>query len=500
MRYYGFRHEQAAAHAADGYGRATGKPGVVLLSTGPGALNALSALGEAYASSSPVLAISSHIPSNLVGKGKGYLHESKDLGPAFSSVSAYHARADSAGDIPRLLTEALAACVGGRPRPAFLEIPTDFLDVELEADPVKLSLNPADPDDGQIDHAVFLLGLSARPVVWAGGGVLRSGAHEEVQRVAELLGAPVITTFMGKGAISEDHPLAVGTMVRQPEAAELLRNADLILAVGTRFTGMSTGNWKLMLPPQLIHVDIDASEIGRNYPVRHGVNADAKIALRRIARALEDKELATTRWGEDEAKKIRTAAFARAREEGPRELAMLEAVRSAIDPDFTVVHDMTVPSYWSWPFYKVTRPGRFHSPYGFASLGFSFPAAIGVAASAVGRPVVAFTGDGGFQYHLRELATVAQYNLPIITVVFNDEAWGVLKSFSGARYGNHFGLSIPSPDFVALATSYAVPAARAKEPEELEKELKKAVEAGGPHVIEVPGEWALPPPSEYYRR
>ncbi|MGH9194866.1 MAG: thiamine pyrophosphate-binding protein, partial [Acidimicrobiia bacterium] len=293
MRYYGFRHEQAAAHAADGYGRATGKPGVVLLSTGPGALNALSALGEAYVCSSPVLAISSHIPSNLVGKGKGYLHESKDLGPAFSSVSAFHARAKTAEEIPDLLADALIACTGGRPRPAFLEIPTDFLDSEVDQAPFAISPIPRGISPDEIEHAAFLLGLSARPVIWAGGGVNRSRAWEELRKVAEILDAPVLTTFMGKGSISEDHPLAVGTMVRQPETADLLGNADLMLAVGTRFTGMSTGNWKLSLPPQLIHIDIDVAEIGRNYPIRHGVKADAKHALAALAKALEGRQLAT---------------------------------------------------------------------------------------------------------------------------------------------------------------------------------------------------------------
>lgn len=278
----------------------------------------------------------------------------------------------------------------------------------------------------------------------------------------------------------------------------MLSQADILLAVGTRFSGMATGNWKLELPGQLIHIDIDQEEIGRNYPVRLGLRADARLAMASLLEALAARGETKPPW--EDAKRIRRAAFDRAQAEGPHEMAMLEAVRNALDPEVVTVHDMTIPSYWSWPFFEVSRPGTFHSPYGYASLGFSFPAAIGIAAATPERPVVAFSGDGGFQYHERELSTVAEHHLPVITIVFNDRSWGVLKSFAQARYGKTFGLELPGPDFVALAEAHGVPGHRASEPEDLEKILRRALETGGPYLIEVPGAWKLPPPSDYYKR
>lgn len=500
MRYIGFRHEQAAAHAADGYGRATGRPGVVLLSTGPGALNALSALAEAHVSSSPVLAISSAIPSGLIGRGKGYLHETKDLAPAFKAVTKFAGRAATVEDLSMLVPAALDAALGPPPGPSLIEVPVDLLDAELAREPLtgggeEYALGADELI--KINEAARLLNLAARPVVWAGGGVLRSDATTELLKVAESLDAPVITTFMGKGAIPENHPLSVGTLVRQPETAELLRNADVLLAVGTRFTAMATGNWKLELPSQLIHIDADRQQIGHNYPVRLGIATDARVALRTLHP--EISRSAPSEPGAERAALVRDAAWSRARGEGPREMAFLEAIRSALEPEIVTVHDMTVPSYWSWPFFPVTVPGTFHSPYGYASLGFSFPAAIGVSAADTSRPVVAFSGDGGFQYHERELATLAQYSLPVTVIVFNDRAWGVLKAFAGARYSTDFGLELPGPDFVALAGAHGVRAARAEQPDELEKHLREALGSGEPNLIEVPGAWSLPPPAGYYR-
>lgn len=497
LRYIGFRHEQAAAHAADGYGRATGKPGVVLLSTGPGALNALSALGEAYVSSSPVLAIASQIPTNYLGKQKGFLHESKDLLPAYDAVTRFCGRASGPQDVPGLLQAALRASFGGRPGPTLIEIPADLFDADLDGEPVVLEMQRLAPDESQIDEAASLLGLAARPLIWAGGGVIRSDASKELAAVADAIGAPVITSFMGKGGFDEDSPLAIGSLVRQPEAAALLRDADLMLAVGTRFSAMDTGNWKLEPPSQLIHIDTDPDEIGRNYPVRAGIASDAKLALAALAKRLNHSTRSKDR-GMQVVTKVRDAAVERAQQYGPREMSILDAIRSAVPMQVPTVHDMTIASYWSAAFLKITEPRTFHYPYGFGSLGFSLPAAIGVAAARRG-PVVSFSGDGGFQYHARELATIAQYNLPVVAIVFNDASWGILKVFAGARYQNTFGLELPGPDLMKLAEAHGIAGKRVIEPQEIHSAVRDAVEAAAPCLIEIPGEWKPPPPVEYYR-
>ncbi|MBW3589926.1 MAG: thiamine pyrophosphate-binding protein [Actinobacteria bacterium] len=503
IRYFGFRHEQAAAHAADGYGRVTGKPGAIFLSTGPGALNSMSALGEALASSSPVVAIASNIPSSMVGKGKGALHEINDLLPAFETVTRYTGRIDSADQAAASLRDALSASLGPRPGPVYLEIPSDVLDEEISDDPVSVSPDPPGADPSSIEEAAKLLKLAARPVIWAGGGVLRSGATEELTTLAELLQAPVITTFMGKGAIPEDNRLNVGTLVRQPEVQDLLRSSDLLLSVGTRFSGMATSNWTLDLPSQHIQIDVDEQELGRNYPLRLAIRSDAAAALSALSRTLLEGGFEAGPGRAEHAEtgaNARRTAIDRAFLEGPKEMAMLQAVRNALDSDIVTVHDMTIPSYWAAPFLPITVPRTFHYPYGYGSLGFSLPAAIGVAAGSPGKPVVAFSGDGGFMYHCRELATLQQYDLPVIVIVFNDRAWGVLKSFAKARYDTTYGLDLPGPDFLGLAESFGVASSRAEAPEELEKALGAAVDEGKPHLIEVPGTWVLPPPSDYYRK
>lgn len=497
LRYIGFRHEQAAAHAADGYGRATGLPGVVLSSTGPGALNMLSALAEAKVSSSPVLAITSTIPSQYLGKKKGYLHETDDLMPAFATATRYAATVSEAAEFPEKLERALDAAIGPRPGPALLEIPMDVISAECGEVPFT-KRSRAMPTDDEVAQAALLLSLAARPVIWAGGGVLRSGASDALTALAELLGAPVVTTFMGKGAVTEDHPLCAGTMVRQPEAIAMIEQADLMLAVGTRFSGMATSNWNLRPPSQLIHIDIDPEEVGRNYPVRLGIVADAGAALGAIADALKAR-LDGPKDPSPQAAQVRQAALARARHEGPDEMGMLDAIRRAIPPEVVTVHDMTVPSYWAVPFLTNTEPNTFHYPYGYASLGFSFPAAIGVWASNPQRHVVSFNGDGGFQYHLRELATAAQTGAKVIALVFNDSRWGVLEAFAKSRYENDFGMDIAGPDFVALARSYGVPGNRVDDADALADALGEALAVQGPSVIDIPGAWKLPPPATYYR-
>lgn len=509
LAYVGFRHEQAAAHAADGAGRVTGRPGVVFLSTGPGELNSLSALGEANTSSSPVIAISSQIPTGYIGKNKGFLHEAKDLLPAADTVARYVARAVKASDVPDILAQAMQASTSVRQGPAFVEIPMDLFDATLDAEPVLVQSIEHLPMADQIEEASLLLSLAARPLIWAGGGVVRSGASSELTALAEKLGAPVVTTFMGKGAISEDHRLSIGPMIRQPDMEPLLAEADLMLAIGTRFSAMTTGTWRLKPPSQLIHIDIDPEEIGRNYPVRLGIVADARLALMALTDSLEKRsthrgvlravdEDRTRDWAA-KAKQVRDSCLVRAREEGPREMLFLDEIRRGIPEDVPMVHDMTIPSYWSAPFLRVTRPRTFFYPYGFGSLGFSFPAALGVAAAISPDPVVCFTGDGGFQYHLRELATAKQHGLNVTVLLFNDQAWGVLKAFSNARYDHDFGMDLAGPDFVKLGEAYGVTTTTVGEPEQIQAAITRSLSQSGPSIIEVPGTWRLPPPSEYYR-
>lgn len=503
-------HEQAAAHAADGYGRASGHPGAVFLPSGPGALNALSALGEALVSSSPVVAVAATIPSRLVGKGKGELHESKDPLPAYEAVTKFAARAMRAGDVPELLAQAIAKATSGRPGPALVEIPSDVLEAELDAAPEAFSPERPPPSAEVVADAVTLLRLAARPVVWAGGGVLRSGASAQLLRLAERLGAPVATTFMGKGAISERHPLALGTLVRFPAVQATIAQADLLVAVGTRFSAMSTSRWRMDLPPQMIQVDVDRVAIGRNYPVRLPVVADAKVALGAIADAL-GSGVGPDRT--EEVARLRMAAFERARREGPHEMDLLRAIGSALPPEAVTVHDMTAASAWAAPFLSVEVPGTFHTPYGFGSAGFALPAAIGVSCALPGRPVVVFAGRRSLAYHSRELGVLAQHRSPVTVLVFDDDEeearledladaaptgtpaggqW--VETTDSSRWVEAATPGRTGPNLAVLAAAYGLPAERAPKPDDLERVLSRAVKGDEPRLVEVPGAWGPPAP------
>ena len=288
IRHFTTRHEQGAAFMADGYARATGEPGVCLAITGPGATNTLTALGNAYCDSSPVFCITSEIATGHIGQGYEVFHELRDQLGLFAGVTAWNERAASVAEIPGAVHRAMVALRTGRPRPAHLEIPIDVLaatgEVEIAA-PAAVERPAADP--GQVAAAAALLARARFPLIYAGGGVNSAGASAALVSLAERLGAPVLTTFTGKGAIPEDHPLSLGCGPwRRGLIADFLARADLLLVVGARLAQVETQDWTLPLPKTLVHVDIDPTVIGRHYPATVGVVGDARRALEQITAAL----------------------------------------------------------------------------------------------------------------------------------------------------------------------------------------------------------------------
>ena len=288
IRHFTTRHEQGAAFMADGYARATGEPGVCLAITGPGATNTLTALGNAYCDSSPVFCITSEIATGHIGQGYEVFHELRDQLGLFAGVTAWNERAARVAEIPGAVHRAMVALRTGRPRPAHLEIPIDVLaatgEVEIAA-PAAVERPAADP--GQVAAAAALLARARFPLIYAGGGVNSAGASAALVSLAERLGAPVLTTFTGKGAIPEDHPLSLGCGPwRRGLIADYLARADLLLVVGARLAQVETRDWTLPLPKTLVHVDIDPTVIGRHYPATVGVIGDARRALEQIAAAL----------------------------------------------------------------------------------------------------------------------------------------------------------------------------------------------------------------------
>ncbi len=491
------RHEQGAAFMADGYARASGRVGVCVSTTGPAALNTLASLGTAYSDSSPVLCIASQIPAEGIGLDKGFLHECQDQLGSFAPVTKWRARADTVAAIPDVMREAFAQMQTGRPRPTAVEIPCDVLDA---SDHVAITVAAAaprlTPDAEQVEQAAQLLRAARRPVIWAGGGVISSDAGTELRQLAERLQAPIFTTVLGKGAVAEDHPLAAGNALLHPAARAFLAECDLMLAVGTRFTEEETDRWGLRLPDSLIHIDIDPEEIDRNYPATVGIVADARAALQEFNAQLQNLGKQEHREAVEIAD-MRQEIWRYCQARAPEGVELVQTLRTALPRETIVVSDLTVAAYWCRRLLDIYEPRTHIYPWGFCTLGFGLPAAIGAKVAQPDRPVVVLCGDGGFLFNCQELAAAAQFEVPLVVVVFNDAAYGVLRPQQEVRYGGAHAVDLVNPDFMALAGAFGVDGCRVTSIEQLGPTVAKAIEADKTTVIELPGTlpWPIMDPS-----
>ena len=491
------RHEQGAAFMADGYARASGEVGVCISTTGPAALNTLASLGTAFSDSSPVLCIASQIPAEGIGLDKGYLHECQDQLGSFAPVTKWRARADTVEAIPGVMREAFAQMLSGRPRPTAVEIPCDTLDESDEVTmPAPAAVDRPAPDPEQVEQAARLLRAARRPVIWAGGGVITSDAGAELRRLAERLQAPIFTTVLGKGAVADDHPLAAGATILHPAARAFLAESDLMLAVGTRFTEEETDRWGLCLPDSLIHIDIDPDEIDRNYPATVGVVGDARAALQLINTQLQDLRRQENGSAAGIAK-LRQKVWRYCQARAPEGIELVQTLRKALPRDTIIVSDLTVAAYWCRRLLDIYEPRTNIYPWGFCTLGFGLPAAIGAKVARPDRPVVVLCGDGGFLFNCQELAVAAQFDVPIVALVFNDAAYGVLRPQQEVRYGHAHAVDLVNPDFVALAGAFGVDGCRVTSIEQLGPAVAKAIEADRSALIELPGTlpWPIMEPS-----
>jgi acetolactate synthase I/II/III large subunit len=482
------RQEQAAVLAADGYARVTGKLGVAISSTGPGAGNAMGGITEAYWANSPVLHLTGNIESKYLGKAKGYIHEAPNQLGMLEATSKWAGRPSEVGEIPLVLAEAIRQATTGRTRPVSVEIPIDlqYFEEDVPEQPLDLFARAA-PDAGDVERAAELVAGATRPLIWAGGGAIWSGASAEVTRLAEMLGAGVVTSIGGRGSIPEDHPLCIGAIPLEAPVQALLGEADVLIAVGTRFQGYNTQNWALKLPPTIVHFDVDAGEIGRNYPVAAGVVGDAKLALGGLLSALEGRAPAPDpAWGEQ---------VARARAEGRGGLRarvgqyadIMDQMRRILPREAIVVKDATIPAYtWGNRLLEVYEPRTsLHSTS--VAIGPGLPLAVGAAIGKPGVPVALIAGDGGFMYNVGELATAAQERLPLVTLIFNDGGYGVLRNIQDAQFEGRRMASVDlhTPDFVKLAEAFGLGASKVSSVEEFGPAFERAVRSGGPALIEL---------------
>jgi acetolactate synthase-1/2/3 large subunit len=496
IRYLVPRHEQATSYMADGFARTTGKPGVCMVVPGPGVLNAAAGLATAYACNSPVLCIAGHIHSKSIGRGFGALHEIKDQAAVLQQVTKWRGIALGPEDVPGLVRRAFAEMRSGRPAPVAIEIPYDVLaasgDVELAARAAGED-GRTRPEEGQVKRIAAILQAAVFPVIYAGGGVLSTGGGAALQRLAEKLGAPVVMSENGRGAISDRHPLAFSTLIGRA----LLPHADVVVVVGSRF--METrGPFPAWDDGRAKYVYINTDRDAGIAPRVPGMvmNADAGLALAALAdelpagiphhrRRIDPARAAALRdWEQGQLASVEPQA------------SFVRALRSAVPEDGILVKELTQVGYFARVAYPVYAPGTLIGPGYQGTLGYGFPTGLGAAAGNPGRVVVSITGDGGFGWTLQELATVARYELGHITVVFADGSFANVRGLQQEQFGQAYGAELHNPDFVALAQAFGVAATKVSDAVGLEGALREAIRAGGPHLIEVavgqmPSPWGL---------
>jgi acetolactate synthase-1/2/3 large subunit len=479
MRFVVTRHEQATGYMADGYARASGGFGTALVVPGPGLLNAAAGLSTAYAASSPVLMIAGQVPRHQLGKRIGVLHEVDDQLDAIAPVTKWRKRILEVAEIPAAVHAAVAQLKTGRPRPVEIEMPPDTLEEEAEAEllpPARPARPAADP--ASVDQAARMLLAAARPVIYAGGGVHLSGAHEPLAAVAGHLQAGVAQSSEGKGAVDDRSDLSLGAALWHagPLRAHV-EAADVLLAVGTRLAIAS-----LKPEQQVIHIDIDPEEIGRNHKKSFGLVGDARATLEALlARLRAGGPPRPSRAAEREA--VRAELLAAQQEP---QASILKSLRAGIPDGAIVVSDMTQIGYYANRFWPVYEPRTFLTSSYSGNLGYAYPTALGAKVGCPDRPVVALCGDGGFLYNAQELATAVQYGINVIAVVFNDQAYGNVARDLDEAWGGSVGSELHNPDFVRLAEAYGAVGLRTKEPTDVGDLVREAVAMDRPALIEVP--------------
>jgi len=487
IRFVLTRHEQATTYMADGYARAGGGIGVALVVPGPGVLNAGAGLSTAFSCSSPVFLVAGQVPKRYLGKDVGVLHEINEQLDVVKPITKWRKRVLEVSEIPAAVQEAFRQLKTGRPRPVHLEIPPDTLEDEGEAEllpPVTVARAAA--PDADIERAARVLLEATHPIIYAGGGVHASGAHEALTAVAEYIQAGVVQSAEGKGSVSDQSDLALGAALwAKNPLREYLDAADTILVVGSRcaLAGFQAHQ-------KIVQIDVDGEEIGRNHPVQVGLVGDARLTLERLLERLRtDAPPRPTRKRERE--QLREALAAMDTQEPNH--GILASLRAGTPEDAIVIAGMTQIGYYSRPFWPVYRPRTYLTSSYSGNLGFEVPTALGAKVARPERTVVCITGDGGFMYNSQELSTAAREKINAVIVLFNDNAYGNVSRDLDESWGGTHGAEVTNPDFMKLADAYGVVGMRAAKPTDVGDLVRKAVGMDRPVLIEVPvGRMARP--------
>ena len=528
IRFINTRHEQIAAHMADGYARITRRASVVLSHLGPGLLNAATGVATAALDSIPMVVIAGDIPSHFYGK---HPHQEINLHADASQYEVYRPfvkrawRLERPDLFPEILDKAFRLAESGRPGPVLISVPMDIFSMKMDSAPFERAahntrqLEKPSIDDATAERIVSALAAAERPVIYAGGGVLLADASAELAAFAEHLGIPVAHSLMGKGALSDAHPLVLGMtgFWGTKFINDKCRNADWVLGVGTSFKEADCSSWEdeftFAIPPsKLIHVDIDPEEIGRNYPVEIGVAADLKAVLKvlnRVARQLYpqardssilQREIAGYRT---DFKASRTEAEA-SNQFPMRPERILADVRAVLPRDAIITTDVGWNKNGVGQQFDILTPGSILTPGGFATMGFGAPAALGAKVASPERVVVSLVGDGGFGQNPALLATAFESDIAVVWVVMNNRAFGTIAGLQKAHFGTTLGTVFEkdgqpyTADFAAVARAYGVDGERIESADAFKPALERAVASGRPYVLDVSMENAPVPTAGWW--
>lgn len=489
------RHEQGAAHAADGYARVSGKPGTCMTTSGPGATNLTTGILNAYMDSSPVVAISGQVTTSAIGSDA---FQEADMLSIMLPITKHNFIVHKVEELPQIVALAFKVATTGRPGPVHIDLPknvqVDKADLKI---PVKMKYEKKlrlEPSPNEVSRAVEMLAHARQPVIYAGGGVVWSNSAPEVMALSEMLHAPVVTSLLGKGVIPEDHPLSLGMlgMHGRMVANLAVTECDLLFAVGVRFSDRATGDLRHFAPKaKIIHIDIDPVEIGKTVRVDAPIVADSKHALKAIIAGLKAH-----------VQKGRTGNWVKRMEKLKKELAprtdydevptkpqrAIKEIMSVLDGDTIISTEVGQCQMWAGHFFEVKKPRHFISSGGLGTMGFGFPAAMGAKVAKPDNVVINIAGDGSFLMNSQELATVVDNGINVVSCIFNNRYLGMVKQwqdlfFQKRRSAVDLG---KVPDFVKLAEAYGAWGGRASRPSEIAPKLKEAIESGRPAVLDIP--------------
>ena len=491
MRHILVRHEQAAAHAADGYARATGKTGVCVSTSGPGATNLVTGIATAYMDSVPIVALTGQVPTSMIGNDA---FQEADITGITQPVTKHNYLVQDAKELPRIIKEAFHIASTGRPGPVLIDIPKDVQNTEIDFYyPEKVEMRGYKPtykgNIQQIKRAAEEILNSSMPIIFAGGGVISSNSSCELVELAETINAPVTTTLMGISSIPTDHPLYVGMlgMHGSKYANYAIQESDLIIAVGARFDDRVTGKLESFAPnARVIHIDVDPAEISKNVKVHIPIVGDAKQVLKSLNKYV--KRCNSGAWIEkiNKWKKEYPLAYKQMSPDVVMPQFVIEQI-SKVCNDAIIVTEVGQHQMWAAQYFNYRKPRTFITSGGLGTMGYGFPAAMGAKVGRPDKTVIDIAGDGSFQMNSQELATVVQNEIPVVVVILNNGYLGMVRQWQELFYERRYSCTFikGSVDFVKLAEAYGALGLRAERPSEVGPAIEEAVRSGRPTVVDV---------------